>query len=92
MTSTRGSNTSTKHYGVVPTILNNGQVLTNGTGSRYTANNNKNDNTAYLGDISAPVNQGSISANKGELSTMKEKKTKTMDIMKHITRWDIWVK
>jgi hypothetical protein len=48
MTGTGGSNTSTKRYEVVPTILNNRQVLTNGTHSRYTANDNKNDNTAYL--------------------------------------------
>jgi hypothetical protein len=71
MTSTGGSNTSTKHYGVVPKILNNGQVLTIGTRSRYTVNDNKNDNTAYLSNISAPVNQGDIT---------KKKKTKTMDI------------
>jgi hypothetical protein len=78
--STGGSNTSTKHHGVVPKILNNRQVLTNGTRSRYTANNNKNDNTAYLGNILAPVNQGDISANNGELSAMKKKKTKMMEI------------
>jgi hypothetical protein len=63
MTSTEGSNTSTKYCGVVPTILNNRQVLTNGTLFRYTANDKKNDSTAYLGNISAPVNQGNISAN-----------------------------
>jgi hypothetical protein len=77
MTSTGGSNTSTRHYGVIPEILNNGQVLMNGTCYRYTANDDKNDNTAYLGNISAPVNQGDISMNNGELSTMKKTKTKS---------------
>jgi hypothetical protein len=33
-----------------------------------------------LGNISAPVNQGDISANTGELSAMTKMKTKTMDI------------
>jgi hypothetical protein len=33
-----------------------------------------------LGNISAPINQGEISANINELSAMKKKKTKTMDI------------
>jgi hypothetical protein len=79
-TSTGGSNTSTGNYGVVPKILNNRQVFANGTRSSYTANNNKNDNAAYLGNISATVDQGEISANNGELSVMKKKKTKTMDI------------
>jgi hypothetical protein len=80
MTGTGGSNTSTRHYGVVSKLLNNRQVLTNDTCSRYTANDSKNDNTTYLGNISAPVNQGDISANNGELSVMTKKKTKTMDI------------
>jgi hypothetical protein len=44
------------------------------------ANNNKTDNTAYLGNISASVNQGGISANNDEISAMKKKNTKTMDI------------
>jgi hypothetical protein len=35
---------------------------------------------AYLGNISASVNQGGISANNGEISVMKRKKTKMMDI------------
>jgi hypothetical protein len=35
---------------------------------------------AYLGNISAPVNQGDISANNGEFSATAKKKTKTMDI------------
>jgi hypothetical protein len=35
---------------------------------------------AYLGNISAPVNQGEISANNDELSAMKKKNTETMDI------------
>jgi hypothetical protein len=52
----------------------------NDTRSRYTANNSKDNNTAYLGNISAPVNQGDISANNGELYATAKKKTKTMDI------------
>jgi hypothetical protein len=55
-------------------------VLTNGTCSEYKANNSNTDNTAYLGNISASVNQGGTSANIGEISAMKKKKTKTMDI------------
>jgi hypothetical protein len=46
MTSTGGSNTSTRQYGVVPKLLNNGQVLMNNTHFKYTANDNKNNNTA----------------------------------------------
>jgi hypothetical protein len=33
-----------------------------------------------LGNIAAPVNRGNISANNGELSARKKKKTKTVDI------------
>jgi hypothetical protein len=74
MMSTGGSHTSTKHYKVVPAILNNGQVLINGTRSRYTSNNNKSNNTAYLGNISTPVNQGNISAKNGERDEENETK------------------
>jgi hypothetical protein len=52
----------------------------NGTRSGYTASDNKTENTAYLGNFSASVNQGGISANNGEISAMKKKKTKMMDI------------
>jgi hypothetical protein len=75
-TSTGGSNTSTGNYGVVPKILSNGQVLMNGTHSGYTTNDNKTENTAYLGNISASVNQDEISANKGELSAVRKRKRK----------------
>jgi hypothetical protein len=54
---------------------------------RYTRNNVENNNTAYLGNISANANQGDISENQGEvsanngkLSTVKKKKTKSIDI------------
>jgi hypothetical protein len=44
------------------------------------ANNHRINNTVLQGSISAPVNQGDIFANRGEVSTVKKKKAKTMDI------------
>jgi hypothetical protein len=90
---TGGNNISTRKYRVVPKkTLNNGQFLTTNRRSIYTGNNNRINNTAYQVTISAPINQGEISANQGEISAVKKKKVKMMDIMKHITRWDIWGK
>jgi hypothetical protein len=56
----------------------------NNTPTGYIGNNIEEDNTAYLRNISAPKNQGDISANNGKLSAMKKKKTKTMDINEHM--------
>jgi hypothetical protein len=78
---TRGSNTRAIKYKAVPNkILNNRQISTSVTHSGYTGNDIENNNTAYLGNISAPVNQGDISAKNGKSSAMKKKKTKTIDI------------
>jgi hypothetical protein len=44
------------------------------------ANDHRIDNTVYQGSISAPVNQGDISANWGEIFAVKKMKIKTMDI------------
>jgi hypothetical protein len=75
---TGGSNS---RYSVVRnTLLNNGKLLTTGRRSIYMANDHRTDNTAYQGNISAPVIQGDISANQGEISAVKKKKIKTMDI------------
>jgi hypothetical protein len=68
-TTTGGSNTrTTKYKAVVRRIPNNGQVSTRSTQSGYTRNNVENDNTAYLGNISATANQGDISENQSEVS------------------------
>jgi hypothetical protein len=64
---TSSSNNSTMKYKVVPNrVLNNGKLLTNERQSIYMANNHRINNTVYQGNISAPVNQGDISANRGE--------------------------
>jgi hypothetical protein len=66
---TGGSNTRTTKYKAVQNrIPNNGQVSTRSTRSGYTRNNVENNNTAYLGNISATANQGDISKNQGEVS------------------------
>jgi hypothetical protein len=69
------------NYKVVPNnLLNNGKGLMTRRHSRYMANNHRTDNTAYQRNISAPVNQDDISANKGEIAAMKKTKMKTTDI------------
>jgi hypothetical protein len=73
-----GSNKSTMNYKVVQNnLLNSRKGLTTRRRSIYMANNHGVDNTVFQGNISAPVNQGEISANQGEISAMKKKKTKT---------------
>jgi hypothetical protein len=75
------SNKSTMNYKVVPNnLLNNGKGLTTRRRAIYMANDRRIKNTVFQGNISAPINQGEISANQGEISAMKKKKTKTMDI------------
>jgi hypothetical protein len=49
ITTTGRSNTSTRNYGVVPKILNNGEVLTTGRRSGYTAKYQKVHQTTSTG-------------------------------------------
>jgi hypothetical protein len=69
-TTTGGSNTrTTKYKAVLNRIPNNGQVSTRSTRLGYARNNVENDNTAYLGNISATANLGDSSKNQGGVST-----------------------
>jgi Reverse transcriptase (RNA-dependent DNA polymerase) len=63
---------NTNYKVVLNNLLNNGKGLTTRGRSIYMANDHQIDNTVSQGNISAPVNQGEISANQGEISAMKK--------------------